>query len=267
MEWLLDRGQNDAVVKLVDDKVDLLYAHFLKGVGLERLGRIRKAQGEYNRYRPLNRHFPAPTRFKIRGSSIQQSLTFDGDPIPEASVTDALAKLSRVIAGEAGGEKVGGKRAVGWTVRTRVFKAYVVSSTCGGKAGGNGCWGAANSTASLPDKYIAICDSTFRPPICGPQFVQVAQSPASDQQAYNVYYGNVPDPVVVSCIAGYLYSGSWCAGACSGGTTNGAFVHGPAWFQKSSLACPGCHPSCTCATSAGKTCGNGGDDNCFYSIK
>ncbi len=227
-EWLLDHGRRVEVVDLVSDDIRIQYVHFLKGVALERLGRQGEARREYDRYRRLNADFPAPARYRIAGSEAQAGLVFEGDIRPLSSESQAKAKLSRVISGEARGESVGGQRAVGWTVRTRVFRAYYVPTSCGGYP--TGCWEAKPQSASLADKYIAICDARTR---CGIQFAQWDPTPSTNTRTDEVWYGLVPDPVSCNCKMGYVM-GSCCSGVCSGETTQGAFPHGPAWFYGTS---------------------------------
>jgi tetratricopeptide (TPR) repeat protein len=153
-EWLLDRGRSADVVLLVTDDIEVEYTHFLRGVALERLGRTQEAIKEYKRYQRINADFPAPARFKIVGSEAQANSIFEGDIQIAATTSEAKSKLSKLIVCEANSESTGGKRAVGWTVRTRVFRAYSVPTSCGGYP--TGVWRALASTASLPDKYIAI---------------------------------------------------------------------------------------------------------------
>ena len=259
-EWLLDHGREAEVVALVHDDIGVEYTHFLKGVALERLGRQEEARKEYERYREMSADFPAPARYRIEGSKAQAGVVFEGDIRLRWTDSQAKEKLSRVIASEAESETVGGQRAVGWTVRTRVFRAYYVPSSCGGYPGG--AWGALPSSASLADKYVAILTAPG-------QFSDKRQpTPNTNQVAWDVWYGTVPDPVSCNCIWGSIV-GSCCTGACTHWTEQGAFTRGPAWIWGISSSCPSCHPyvSCSCLTSAGKTCGNGGSDNCFYKIQ
>ncbi len=262
-EWLLDHGREAEVVALVHDDIRIEYAHFLKGVALERLGRQEEARKEYERYREMSADFPAPARYRIEGSKAQAGVVFEGDIRLRSTSSEAREELSRVIAGEANTESLGGKRAVGWTVRTRVFRAYSVPSSCGGYGSpNNGAWGAKPSSASLADKYVAICEAPG-------QFTKADDgTPTTDQVASDVWYGKVPDPVICDCIAGEIIP-TCCNGTCTGETQYGAFPKGPAWIWGTSGSCPGCHPyvDCNCSTLAGKTCGNGGSDNCFYKIK
>jgi hypothetical protein len=257
-EWLLDHGRDAEVIMLVNDNIRIEYVHFLKGVALERLGRREEASQEYDRYRKLSVIFPAPARYRIDGSETQVGLVFEGDPRPLSSEIQAIEKLSRVISGEARGESAGGQRAVGWTVRTRVFRAYYVSPSCGGYPGG--VWGALPPNAPLADKYIAICDAPF-------QFAQYNPTPSTITRAWEVWLGDVPDPITCRCKRGFIV-GSCCHGICTNRTTEGAFPDGPAWIHSDRYGpCPNFHPSSSCSRYKMKRCKNGWPDNCFYKIK
>lgn len=283
-EWLLDRGQDDAVVKLVNDKVDLLYAHFLKGVALERLGKANRASQAYVRFNEMSRSFPAPARYRIKDSVPQTGLFFEGDSYlttnavdePEAGtegqVTVAKEKLAKVVASEAESESIGAQRAVAWAVRTRVFRAYSVSTDCGGYGSPNGRWGAREQSAKRAVKYKAICDAPG-------QFSQARlATPTSRQVADNVWKGQVPDPVVQACFHGEVvpFDGQ-CNGTCTEQTASGAFASGPAWIYAAdpngsggTKACLDCHPNVACDCYRGdptKPCFNGGIyENCFWRI-
>ncbi len=262
-EWLLDQDRPLEVISLITEGLQLDYAHFLKGVALERLGKVEAAQAAYQRYELVNSVFPAPARFRIQNSRAQTRLNFEGGTQLRASSSKAISDLSQLIACEAGGESKGGKRAVGWTVRTRVFRAYHVPTMCGGYGSNiNGPWKAASPDASLPDKYMSIMNHSqfYLPPDC-----KVGTTPETDYAATQVYYGTAPDPVSCWCPAGQKY-GSDCNGNCSAISGGGAHPSGPAWFG--STSCGGDGPAGTsCNTLAGKICGNGGSDNCFWRIK
>lgn len=260
-EWLLDHGREAEVVDLVRDDIRIQYVHFLKGVALERLGRPGEARREYERYRRMSADFPALVRYRIEGSEAQTGLVFEGDIRPLATESEARQKLSRVISGEARGELVGGQRAVGWTVRTRVFRAYYVPTSCGGYGSpNNGAWGALPSSASLADKYVAICNAPG-------QFAQYSPTPSTNTRADEVWSGLVPDPVICNCIMGSRIGGC-CDGICSQGTTQWAFQNGPAWIHSDRYGpCPGYHPSSSCSQYKVEQCKNDWPNNCFYKIK
>lgn len=283
-EWLLDRGQNDAVVKLVNDKVDLLYAHFLKGVALERLGKTIKAGQAYAKFIEMSRAFPAPVRYRVKGSVSQAGLLFEGDSdliadVPdvedgtEAEQSSAKELLATLIACESESESLGAQRAVAWTVRTRVFRAYYVSTVCGGYGSPNGKWGALAQTAKLAAKYNAICSAPG-------QFstTRVPATPTSRQVANSVWAGWVPDPIVGACINGDMQPyDDQCGGGCTVKKKSGAFASGPAWMLAAgsngaggTQPCPKCHPyvGCTCySQNPTKPCFNGGIyENCFWRI-
>jgi len=258
-EWLLDHRREAEVVALVRDDIRVEYTHFLKGVALELLGQQGEARREYARYREMSADFPAPARYRIEGSEAQAGLVFEGDILPLSTESQAREKLSRVISGEARGESAGGQAAVGWTVRTRVFRAYYVPTSCGGYP--TGVWGAEPPDASLPDKYVAICTASG-------QFSDYDPTPSTNQSAWNVWHGLIPDPVTGACWRGYIISGDACEGLCSASSTDGAFTHGPAWFYGDGAGTPpDYHPSSSCSQYKEETCPNGGSDNWFYKIK
>ncbi len=259
-EWLLDHGREAEVVALVHDDIRVEYTHFLKGVALERLGRQEEARKEYERYREMSADFPAPARYRIEGSKAQAGVVFEGDILRLRSTgSEAREELSKVIAGEANTESLGGKRAVGWTVRTRVFRTYSVPSSCGGYGSPN-TWNAEPPDASLADKYVAICEPAS-------QFTKDDATATTNQVAMDVWYGTVPDPVSCNCIWGSIV-GSYCTGACTHWTEQGAFTHGPAWIHNDRYGpAPDYHPSSSCSKYKEETCPNGGVDNWFYEIK
>jgi tetratricopeptide (TPR) repeat protein len=260
-EWLLDTGKEAEVIVFIGTDPPIDYLHFLRAVALERLGHTRDVGKEYDAYRRFNANFPAPAKYRIPGSRSQTGLIFEGDVPSSMSQVNALTALSRVISGEARGESSGGQRAVGWTVRTRVFRAYDVSTACGGYGSPtNGVWGAPSPGASLQTKYNAICNASG-------QFVQYTPTPSTNSRADEVYFGAVPDPVVCNCKFGYIM-GSCCYGGCSGESTQGAFPNGPAWFHNDAGgSAPSYHPSSTCSEYKQETCSNGGVDNWFYKIR
>jgi len=254
-EWLLDSGRPNDVVPLVQDGIQVPYVQFLKGVALEYLGRGAEAEIAYEQFRTFSEDFPAPARYRIEGSPYQRGIYFEGDILPRYSMAEAIAKLSRVISGEARGESTGQQRAVGWTVRTRVFLAYYVSTQCGGYGNPNGAWGALGSDQPLADRYYAICTAAS-------QFAEYDATPSTDARASEVYYGSVPDPVTQACISGSV-TGTWCDGSCSSSAFYGAFSQGPAWLH---AGCPDYHPSSTCSQyRTYKPCGGSG--NCFYRLR
>lgn len=260
-EWLLDHGREAEVVALVRDDIRVEYTHFLKGVALEQLGRQEEARREYERYREMSADFPAPARYRIEGSEAQVGTIFEGDIRLRSTESQAREELSKVIAGEANTESLGGKRAVGWTVRTRVFRAYYVDKWCGGYSDYPNTWNAEPPGAPLADKYVAICEPAS-------QFTKDDATPTTNQVAWDVWYGRVPDPVVGACWSGYIVMGGTCDGLCSNQAVNGAFTHGPAWFYNDGSGTPpNYHPSSSCSRYKEETCPNGGSDNWFYEIK
>lgn len=75
-EWLLDRGRERDALQILPAETPVHYLHFLRGVALERLGRVEEARAEYGRFRDFSRTFPAPERFRVPGSAVQQGIRF-----------------------------------------------------------------------------------------------------------------------------------------------------------------------------------------------
>lgn len=130
-EWLLDQHREEDVLQIVRPDEHIEYLHFLRGVALERMGRVDSAREEYDKYAVFSRDFPAPARFRIEGSEVQRGVAFEGErrrrSPGESSVlliTSGQARegLSYLLNKESPEETQGGMRMVGWTVRTRVFK-------------------------------------------------------------------------------------------------------------------------------------------------
>ncbi len=126
-EWLLDHNRPADVVALIDSDAHVEYLHFLRGVALERLGKLEEARVAYQIYAPISELDPAPIKYRIAGSRAQENLIFEGDVVPQDVPCDGYDDLALVIECEAAGESEGGQRAVGWTVRTRVFKGTLAN--------------------------------------------------------------------------------------------------------------------------------------------
>jgi hypothetical protein len=267
-EWLLDQGREADVLQLIRADEHIEYLHFLRGVALERLGKIEEAKGEYAQFVEFSADFPAPAKYRIEGSEAQRGIVFEGEHQSKIglhsplfiSAGQARKGLSYLIRAEAGGETQGGMRAVGWTVRTRVFRG---SQGC--------CWcvWVDNSGNTLADKYRSVicqspggfagaCDAWCANPSGG----SCLSSPTSDHVAYDVYYGLAPDPVAWWCPAGEFYGhpcNSWVH--CLYSSTWGASYYGPMAFHSQ---CPTDSAPFSCSTSKGLVCRNGYPDNCFY---
>lgn len=296
-DWLLEHGANESVINLINEEVQLNYAHFLKGVALERTGELLKAEKEYEKYREMSIHFPAPVKYRIQDSKPQSVVLFEGDvpstnntepdpddvPGTDGEQVDAKKLVAKVVQQEAGNESIGARRAVAWAIRTRVFRAYSVSSACGGyNATNNGRWNALPSDSKRAAKYKNICNAPG-------QFSQFAGEPSfSNQQiADQVWRGIAPDPIVVACIGGGSIIGGQCAGTCPVEKPKGAFPTGAPYFQfvnPTSSPCCRCHRfaeqtcmtyqsgcQCSCMQCGGiKPCYNGNNgvdsENCFYRL-
>jgi hypothetical protein len=263
-EWLLDNQRDADVLDRLPKSPGLYYLNLLRGVALERQGRGEEARAAYGRFRDYSASFPAPARFRIAGSKLQAAsgIHFDDEPRPKITDTDAINGLSYLIYGEARGENYGGMLAEGWVVRARTLRGSVGNPTCPSVS---------NTGATLADKYKSVmCQgsgSQFNG-VCLAWCSNVATtscsfSTATDNAAYDVYWGYGPDPVSGHCPSGISQSGaSYCDGSikCNGNTVTYRLAS-PLFNLGTSGTC-----GTTCApTSNGKICGNGGLDNCFFS--
>lgn len=268
-EWLLDLGREDDVIMIIPEDTHFEYLHFLRGVALERMKRPDEAKAEYVQYVSHSAEFPAPSRYRIPSSTIQQDIHFEGDLMLRATTAQALTGLSALIYGEAGGESNGAQRAAGWVVRNRVLRGSV-----------GGCPSVDNSGSTLADKYGSVmCQSGqydgMCPAWCGdPSTTACSHSVTTDHNAYDVYYGYAPDPVKSGgyCPSGYD-AGTCPDGVCEPcwsvvhcwGSTSGYSTQGGVFNYGASGSCPVEYSGSDCPpTSRGKTCGDGGPDNCFY---
>jgi tetratricopeptide (TPR) repeat protein len=247
-EWLLDQGREEEVLQLISSDEHVEYLHFLRGVALERLGRLGEARRAYEQYIPYTIDLPVPAKYRIEGSKVQEGIVFDDKVGPLGYPCEAYDDLATLIYCEAGGESEGGMRAVGWTVRTRVFKGTLPN-----------CVYVDNSGSTLCYKYQSVIWQPY-------QFYLGCQqsSPTSRHVRYDVWYGYAPDPTVGYCPNG-SYSGDPCSGSvhCSSGATYGASNYGPMRFYGTTGTCP-TGGEYSCLTSKDKICGNGGSDHCFY---
>ena len=265
-EWLLDHGRASEVLVLLPADIQFEYLHFLRGVALERLGKLEEAKAEYAQFAAFSADFPAPDRYRIPGSSIQVGILFEGRIGVNATDSQARVGLSTLIYGEANGESSGGQRAMGWVVRNRVLR---------GTLGQPACPNVNNSGATLADKYKSVmCQSSQFYGMCSawcsnPATTVCPRSATTDRSAYDVWYGYAPDPVPTGgyCPGGYNPNRCPdgiclpCTGVCWGGTY-GYSTQGGLFNIGTSDACPthSCAPTSRC-----KICGDGGLDNCFYS--
>lgn len=221
------------------------HVHMVRGAILEKMGDLNTARSEYEHYLPMVPYWPLPADLAIPGSELQLALR----PIAGAShVTEAemLAKFGRLLYTEAIGEGVGGMRAVGWVVRTRV-----VHGAC------SGCISPIDNSGSPRwHKYWQVMTQS------GPQFnIGGTSNSTSNNTALTVYAGSVPDPHKDACVAG-IKSGSGCTGTCSQQTYDGAFSDSARVFFSTSGSCSG-SPQFGCAPAVGLTCGGAAPNNCF----
>lgn len=250
-EWLLDQGREAEVLQVLRPDAHIEYLHFLRGVALERLGRMHQARAEYLQYVKYSAFDPAPSRYRIPGSQVQAGIVFDDQISPLGIGCNGYELLANVIECEANTESEGGRRAVGWTVRTRVFKGtlagcvYVNNYSCGDLLSCK-----YECVITQANQFLYSCGKT--------------PGPTSKHVRYDVYNGYAPDPTTGYCPSG-SYQGDACSGSvhCSSGGTNGASSKGPMRFYSTSGACP-TGGEYSCLTSKGKVCGNGGSDHCFY---
>ncbi|MEA2600115.1 MAG: hypothetical protein QOF89_1107 [Acidobacteriota bacterium] len=271
-EWLLDRGRYADVLTLLPQEPQLYYLNFLRGIALEHLGQSGSASKNYKVFRDYSKVFPAPARFRIKGSKAQRDIHFDDERqvgsttgLPKAlSDADGIYGLSYMLYGEAIGESYGGKLAVGWVARTRVNRGTVETA--------NPCPYVTTGGASLAEWYKAVicqsgafygaCDAWCADPtkVC-------AWSQDTQDAAYDVFYGTKADPVSGHCPGGIYASGDPCAKdprrTCYGDAYS--YKYTSPLFQLAVPSTTACDVSQTCAPNVfGKFCPNGGSDHCFY---
>jgi len=274
-EWLIQQERyTDALQIAIPKPQESYYLHFLREVVFEKSGRIDEALVEYEIYRQFNQHFPAPAEMKIEDSNLQNDLKF----LPTATYPNAcgypdpICLLAGVVHQEARSENVGGRRAVAWVARNRVFLGDV-----GEDEAGNTCVVAHNDGNTIVEKYQnVLLSGAFAPPA----------DPDIDSQtaAYEVYYGNVPDP-----FSGYCpnpktqYGGGTCSGYCVRwedgepiveGQVSGGSFRGLVTFHAKNVSMASCdatrdsynYPPFSCSEYQGYICDSSGDlGNCFYS--
>ncbi len=287
-EWLLDQNRENDVL-LLSTKKDS-YMFFYRAVALERLNRLNEAKEEYAKFRDeyirdRKKDFlpPMPKRFQIPGSKLQKEMKirFEGDESSTriqatTAISDeqAINGLSYLIWGEAQGETYGGMRAVGWIVRSRALRGSIGPSSCRLYVN--------NTGSTLTDQYKSVmCQSKQFEGMCldwcsDPNTMACIPTKPEDKKRYEefalptaswVYNGYDPDPITGHCPGGITYwGGSYCADStdCKGYKDTYKLA-GPVLNYGTSGNCPSTHSALTCGPNGvGKTCGNGGRDNCFY---
>jgi tetratricopeptide (TPR) repeat protein len=246
--FLIDRGRaGDAYDALAPVRgAGFGMAEFLFGYAAEALGRGKEAREAYRNAAEFSRAFPLPASLWSELAAAQGARFASGAHAP-AALCNGQLKMSRIIYCESRGEGTGGMRAVGWTLRSRVFRGTEKT----------GCV-VSNSGATLCDKYYTV--GTQSGQFCG----GTTHDATTDQIALDVYNGRVPDAYNNWCPAGSI-SGTKCTGTCTSSTTSGANVNGATFFYATSGTCATTHPS-GCGSTPQKTCSNGGSDHCFYRV-
>jgi len=75
-EWLLDHNREAEVLNIIDSDKDIEYMQFLRGVALEKLGRLDEARKAYEIFIPYSQYEPAPEKYRIKGSKVQEGIFF-----------------------------------------------------------------------------------------------------------------------------------------------------------------------------------------------
>jgi tetratricopeptide (TPR) repeat protein len=269
-EWLLDHRRYADVLTLIPQEPNLYYLLFLRGVASEQLGRPDGALKAYEDFRAYSKVFPAPARFRIKGSKLQRGIHFDDETrdattaAKALSSNDAIYGLSYMIYGEAVGENYGGKLAVGWVARARVHRGRLDTSP-------NPCPFIDKSQYEfLPDAYkTVICqgfDGACDAWCANPTAVCSTWNQESQDAAYDVYYGYKADPVSQHCPSGFIDQGDPCSylprRTCWGDLYS--YKYRSPLFQIAASSTTGCGIQQSCAPNVyGKICANGGIDHCF----
>lgn len=242
-EWLLDQGRTSDVLAVVSAPDTVFYPHFLRGVALERQGKIDQARAEYAVYTAFSQDVPAPAKYRIEGSVAQAGIHFE-DSMHVQTHCAGHTRLSIMIYCEARGESIGAQRLVGWTARNRALRGTIAN-----------CISITNSGATLCDKYYNVIGQSGQFYIaCG------GRNATSDQVAYDVFYGYVPEGITGACPVGTRTGDACNTGYCGTSNTTNYAPRGAFWFDL------GCSSQTACKSNAGSLCGNDdvGNDMCFY---
>lgn len=236
-EWLLDQEREDDVLRLIDAQETSYYLRFLRGVTLERMEQTDEAALDYDYSANFTRDFPVPARYHIEGSEAQKRIVFEKEHkgrdmgfqapllVSESQVRRGLAYL---IYGEAPNENRGGQRAVGWTVRTRVFRGGYPVNYCVGSTQG--------STLTEQYKYWICCefDGTCDAWCANPNTTSCPNSWSANVAGYNVFWGIAPELITNWCPSSEgepWGSPCWSNVLCSYANKNGANTEGPIAFH------------------------------------
>jgi len=274
-EWLLDNRLDRSVLELAGPRFDFPYFHLLRGVALDRLGQSKAALSEYRSYVTLQGSNFIPAQYVLPESAAQQKSGVAAEPeeldtsalpgvLKAVSESQAIKGLSYLLWGEARSESVGGQRAEGWVVRNRVLRGAVGSPSCPA---------AYNGGSTLPDQYkSAMCASSqfvgMCPAWCSDQNTTACSSDATTKSvAGGVYAGSAPDPVSGHCPGGVINPSS--SDSCVSSKTcygdKDTFQLAGALFNIGKASGLSCKAHFCAPESMGKVCGNGGNENCFYS--
>ncbi len=289
-EWLLDHGRETEVLSLLQNEKFNYYANFLRAIAFERLGQEEEAQKEYRNFFEFSKSYPAPERFRIPGSRLQEKsgIRFGRAEIPIQSAADPglsnvtaaitygqmTVGFSSLIYGESRGEPRGGQRGVAWEVRNRVLRGTVLLSP-----GGNSCPYVVNSGSTAVDQYKSVmCQSGQFNGAClawcsNPAVTSTSTCPRdgiTDSVAYDVFYGYAPDPTGNHCPGGVTnWGGNYCSEntRCRGGASSfkligAVFNLGRSIHQQCENICAPMNRGRVCADSSNP---NNWLDNCFYS--
>jgi hypothetical protein len=183
---------------------------FLRGYALEKMGMQAQAQREYDIVRTLTSArpgiddvLPMASKYRIEGSALQHDIRFD-DEIHIASHCTAHNELAKMMQCEAGGEGIGGRRAVGWVARNRVFN------------GSLGYVSITNSGTTTCAKYHSVLYQGQG--TSGPEF-SVTCSPAADTDsvnvAFDVWWGLAPETSTGWCPSGEGTKTPACSASCT----------------------------------------------------
>lgn len=223
---------------------------FYCGAAAERSGQLGLAGAEYRRAAAFTHSFPVPEEYRTALAS-QSGIRFQGD-LSAAHDCTGKHELARVIQCESGGESAGGQRAVGWTVRNRVFHSNSGGCTF------------ANSGSTTCAKYNTVVNAPN-------QFCETTATSTSETRAEQVFHASRADPYPPGgwCPAGSVSGSDKCTASCTQeALTQGNHASGEKAFYSTTGACAANHPwiPAGCTSGPAKTCGNGGSDHCFYRV-
>jgi tetratricopeptide (TPR) repeat protein len=267
-EWLLDHGRYADVLTLLSQEPQRYYLNFLRGVALEHLGQPGNARKNYEVFRAYSKVFPAPARFRIKGSKAQRGVRFDDEPGDTTAPTKALSPndtiygLSYMLYGEAVGESYGGKLAVGWVARARVNRGTLqTTNPCPFSTDPNYLTDAYKAVICQSGAFYGACDAW-----CANTASVCSWTQDTQDAAYDVYYGYKADPVSGHCPGGIYAQGDPCSylprRTCIGDLYS--YRYASPLFQLAVPSTTACGVQQSCApTVYGKVCGNGGSDHCF----